>query len=392
MLEAGAPPRGSLRVGGVSVAQEQLAVALALNCERVFCLAAGMGPDVLALQHLAERAGARFQIIPGPRALLGQLTANDELIVLADGLFASVSEAQALLEPGPAVLVQPVEGGLEAGFERIDQTLASGGALRLPGRLVERLADLPGDWDVFSALQRIALQAGVAQRPLSPSGQANGFWTLLRNDSEAHAIEPQWIRRRTRQLRPFNPSRWLAQLLVRRFGPALLHAGSGARFIAGSAGVLALLALGMGWFGWPGPALAAAGLAWVTGEAAGLLDRVETERLAPVKPSWTWYGLFSWVADALLVLLIGWAMPSQPWDSAAGRLFPALMLIALLRILPRALDARWTAWCEDRTLLTLIVGLALLAGLAGPVVHGLAVALALAGTLVPRGGARLTTP
>lgn len=379
-------------MGGVSVAEEQLAVALSLGCERVFCLASGMTPDVLALQHAAERAGARFQAIPGPRALLGQLTATDELIALVDGLFASVTEAQALLEGGPVVLVQPAEQGVDAGFERIDQVTASGGALRLPGRLVERLADVPADWDAFSALLRIGLQAGIAQRPLSPAGQASGFWTLLRDEGEAHALEPQWIRRRTRQFRLFNPSRGLAQLLVRSFGPALLHAGSGARFVAGSAGVLAALALGTGWFGLAGVALVATGLAWVLGEAAGLLDRVETERFAPPKRNWTIYGLFGWGIDALLVALIGWAIPTKPWHSALERYFPPLMLIALLRILPRTFESSWTAWLEDRALLALIIGLALIAGLAGPVVHGLAVVLALAGIFAPRAAPRITPP
>lgn len=392
MLEHGAPPRGALRVGGVSVAEEQLAVALALGCERVFCLASGMSPAVLALQHAAEQAGARFQVIPGPRALLGQLTATDELIALADGLFASVTEAQALLEPGPVVLVQPAEAGMEAGFERIDQAQASGGALRLPGRLVERLAEVPADWDAFSALLRIGLQAGVAQRPLSPVGQAKGFWTLLHDEAEAHALEPQWIRRRTRQFRQFNPSRGVAQLLVRSFGPALLHAGSGARFVASGAGVLAVLALGAGWFGFAGTGLVAAGLAWVLGETAGLLDRVETERLAPAKRNWTLYGLFGWATDALLVALIGRAVPSEPWHSALERYFPALMLIALLRILPRTFADKWTAWLEDRALIALLVGLAMIAGLAGPLVYGLCVVLALVGIFGPRPAPRITPP
>ncbi|MCZ8170326.1 MAG: hypothetical protein O9272_01155 [Brevundimonas sp.] len=392
MLEHGGSPRGALRVGGVSVAEEQLAVALSLGCERVFCLASGMSPSVLALQHAAERAGARFQAIPGPRSLLGQLTATDELIALADGLFASVTEAQALLEPGPVVLVQPAEAGVEAGFERIDQAQASGGALRLPGRLVEKLADVPGDWDAFSALLRIGLQAGIAQRPLSPAGQASGFWTLLRDETEAHALEPQWIRRRTRQFRQFNPARGLAQVLVRSFGPALLHAGSGARFVASGAGVLAVLALGAGWFGFAGAGLAAAGLSWTLGETAGLLDRVETERFAPPKRSWTLYGLFGWVIDALLVALIGWAIPVEPWHSALERYFPALMLIGLLRILPRTFPDKWTAWLEDRALLTLVVGLAMIAGLAGPVVYGLALALAAVGIFAPGTSPRITPP
>ncbi|MFM6949467.1 MAG: hypothetical protein ACKOW1_00435 [Novosphingobium sp.] len=390
MLENGAAPRGALRVGGVSVALEQLVLVLSMGCERIFCLASRMTPEVAALQHEAERAGARFQLIPGPHGLLGQVTAVDEVIALADGLFASVGDAVALLEPGSAVLVQPAESAVEAGFERIDPTLASGGAMRIPGRLVERLADLPHDCDAFSALLRIALQAGVAQRPLPPAGQGDGFWTLLDSEEQAHALEPLWIRRRIRHVRPFNPTRGLARWLVRSFGSALLHAGSGSRFVTGAGAVLLLLAFGIGWLGWPGPALVAAGLGWLLGEASVVLKRIEADRVVPPGRGINWHSLFEWSTDALLVLLIGWAAPAFPEQTGFDRIFAPLMLMALLRIVPRMLQSRWTYWLEDRALLALLIGLALLAGLATPVVYGLACLLAACGILWPQGATRLT--
>ena len=390
MLETGAAPRGALRVGGVSVALEQLVLVLAMGCERIFCLAGRMTPEIAALQHEAERAGARFQLISGPRGLLGQVTANDEVLALADGLFASVSDAVALLEPGPTVLVQPAESGVEAGFERIDALLASGGALRIPGRLVERLADLPPDCDAFSALLRIALQAGVAQRPLPPAGQGDGFWTLLGNEDQAHALEPLWIRRRIRHVHPFNPTRGLARLLVRSFGPALLHAGSGSRFIMGGAIVLLALALGIGWLGWPGLALSAVASAWLLGEATVVLRLIEADRLVPPGRTLSLHSLFDAAVDVLLIILIAWAVPAQSWSGPLERLFPSLMLLALLRIVPRVLRQAWTAWLEDRALLAILVVLGILAGVAGPMVFVLAILLAAVGILWPQGAARLT--
>jgi len=391
MLETGTAPRGALRVGGVSVALEQLVLVLAMGCERIFCLAGRMTPEIAALQHEAERAGVRFQLIPGPRGLLGQVTATDEVIALVDGLFASVSDAVALLEPGPAVLVQPAESAVEAGFERIDPMLASGGALRIPGRLVERLADLPHDCDAFSALLRIALQAGITQRSLPPAGQGDGFWTLLENEEQAHALEPLWIRRRIRHIRPFNPTRGLARLLVRRFGPALLHAGSGSRFVTAAAVVLLVLALGLGWLGWPGPALAVAATSWLLGEASVVLKRIEADRVVPARRGISWHGLFDWGIDGLLVLLVGWAIPVEPATGPLEQLFPPLMVMALLRIVPRVLQHPWTAWLEDRALLAILIGLALLAGVAVPVIYGLAILLAACGILWPQGSSRLTS-
>ena len=200
--ESGAGPRAFLRIGGLTVARQQLALALALQCERIVCIAPALSNPIVELQHLAEAGGCQFHVIPGARPLVGLVTATDELIVLADGLFASTAEACDLLSDGQSVLVQPVEQGIAAGFERIDLNHAAAGAMRLPGRLVERLGDLPSDCDAVSSLQRIALQAGVRQRAIPVQGQDGLFWSLVRSDAEAHAIEPQWVRQRTRDARP----------------------------------------------------------------------------------------------------------------------------------------------------------------------------------------------
>jgi hypothetical protein len=66
------------------------------------------------------------------------------------------------------------------------------------------------------------------------------------------------------------------------------------------------------------------------------------------------------------------------------------MLMAMLRIVPRVAPERWTFWLEDRALLALIIGLAVLAGLVVPVVYGLALLLAACGILWPQAASRLT--
>jgi hypothetical protein len=222
-------PRGLLRIGPATLARQQLGVALALDCQRIVCVAREIGPDLLALHHAAEKAGAQFHVVPGPRGLLGLVSAQDEVIVLADGLLAPPGMVRGLLEAGQGVLVQPVETGLAAGFERIDLNHATAGAMRIPGRLVERLADLPPDCDAASALTRVALQGGVPQRPVSlAEGSA---WHLVRSEDEAHLAEQQWIAEAGRDGAAPTPGMLLVRLLVRGFGPALLHAGTSSTMI-----------------------------------------------------------------------------------------------------------------------------------------------------------------
>ena len=395
MLEPAAPgsplPRAALRVGGLSIARQQLGVALALECERVVCIAAGITPEIIDLQHSAEAAGAQFHVIPGARALTGLVTAVDELIALGDGLFASAQAAIDLLGQGQAVLVQPIEQGLIAGFERIDINHAGAAALRIPGRLVEPLADLPPDCDALSALQRIALQAGVRQRPIPPLADGRLFWTMVRSEDEAHALEPRWIRQRTNDDGPLGPARRLARLAVRGLGPALLHSGSGARVIAIAATVTALIALVAGWFDLAPLGLALCALGWVLREAAVLLARVEAEAV-PVRRGVDSRAAYGWMLDGILILLAGWGTAIHSTHPAWDRFFPPLMLVGLLRILPRALGGQWRAWMEDRALLGCAIAAALLSGCGSLAIHIAAVLVLMAGIIMPRGEKQLTRP
>ena len=141
IAEGRAAMRAFLRIGGLSIARQQVALAFQMDCERIVCIAAGPSPELAEIQQLVEAKGAQFHLIRQARALVGLVSAVDEVLVFADGLFATTSAAVALLEEGQSVSVQPIEQGLAAGFERIDLNHAFGGMMRLPGRLVERLAE-----------------------------------------------------------------------------------------------------------------------------------------------------------------------------------------------------------------------------------------------------------
>jgi len=395
MIEAAAPgsttPRAFLSIGGISVARLQLGIALALKCDRIVCLAAALEPEIVAMQHAAEAAGAQFHLISAPRQLVGLVTASDEVIVLGDGLFVSAAEVVALLEQGQAVLVQPIEQGLAAGFERIDLNHAAAGAMRIPGRLVERIADLPSDCDAASALQRIALQAGIRQRSIPAPLDAGLFWMLIRSEDEAHAVEPLWIRRRTRDDESRSPSRFLALMAVRGFGPALLHAGSGPGAAVIAAAFLALLGAGAGWLGWIATAFVLLAGGWILREIAVLLARIEADPLAVPRrlDSKLVYG---WLLDAVMVLVAGWSLPVSAGAGPGDRFFAPFMLTGLLRLMPRIGSGRIAAWMGDRALLAALLCAASLSGLGIAAIEVAAVIVLIAGFALPRGQLRLTPP
>lgn len=367
-------------------------MALELGCERIICIAASLGPDLLELQHLVEARGVQFNVINGPRPLAGLVTATDELVVLGDGLFASSAVLSSLLGAGQAVLVQPIEQGLASGFERLDLNWASASAMRIPGAMAVSLADLPPDCDAASALQRLALQAGVRQQAIPAIDNGAVFWTLLRTDAEAQQLEPQWIRQRTSDDVPLSPSRFIALHAVRRFGPSILHAGSGATHLTIGATMMGVIALTAGWLDFFATGLIFCALGWICRETAGLLARVETGMSHTRQQVLGQVAVYGWVIDGAIVGLTGWGMATQPWQHLADRFFPAFMLVALLRILPSVIEARWTAWLADRAVLALGLSAALAAGVGSAAVHIGAAVAAAAGIVLPRLSKRLTRP
>jgi hypothetical protein len=388
--EAEAAPRAFLRIGPASLARHQLSLALAMECQKVVCLARDLAPELVRLQHDCERAGARFHIVATAQALSGLITANDELVVIADGLLVPLDAASGLLEGPHAVLVQPIEAGLAAGFERIDLERATAGFMRIPGRLVERLHELPADCDAVSALTRIALQAGIAQRNLPAEARDGLRWKLVRNEAEAHAAEAGWIALHLEDGSSAAPGAGLARLGVRAFGPALLHAGSGGNMLAGGAFAGLLLGLGAGWAGLTILALVLWALAWVMRRMGGLLAAVECESMVLPASRWPREATFGWFHDAALVAILGWntLVPGSvsPWYAY----FAPLVLLCLLRLVARLIEGAGAAWLADRLLLGAILLLAAAFGWLGQAVPILAAALALFGAAVPLGPSRLT--
>lgn len=383
-------PRAFLQVGGATVAQHQLALCIALDCQRVICVVRGLGPALVSLQHTAEAAGMQFHIAVGARQIAGLVTAKDELVVLADGLLAAPAGAMPLLEAGHSMLVEPVEIGVPLGFERMDINHASAGAMRIPGRLVERLSELPPDCDVASALTRIALQAGVTQRPVPLEAREGVSWRIVRDEDEAQAIESGWIDLHMQQSRATTLGTMLARLGVRGFGPALLHAGSGESALSIAAAVFLAMALVAGWFNVTAAALLLAAFCWIVRQGADLLARIERDSLSRPPSRVPREAVFGWLFDVALIAMIVWSVgpvtQRWPFDMVIAPLF----LVCLLRIIPHVFTGNWSAWLEDRATLCLLLTVAAIAGALIQVVTLTAGLLALAGAVFAGWSKRIT--
>ena len=365
---SGTGSRAFLKVGAMSLARHQLGLVLALGCERVICLAAAFEGEMIALQHIAEAAHASFYVISGTRGLASLISAADEVIVLADGLLAWPSLAAGLLDSGPVVLVQPIESGLAAGFERVDLNHAAAAAFRISGSLVERLNDLPSDADACSALQRIALQSGVPQRPLPEEAASSGRWSMVTSEAGAHALEAAWIRLHIADEGEPTPALSVARRAVRLLGPALLDAGSGGIVVAMVALVVALLGLVTGWFGYAATGFCCCAVSWVLFLSSDLLGRIERDSLAGPASGLSRIEAFGGVMDAILVVLTAWNVALAPGQGWVQRGFAPVILLGLARMVPKVVGGRWARWLGDRALLSGVLALAAAFSLTGEVV------------------------
>ncbi len=380
--------RALVRFGGVSLARHQLDLVLRQGCLRIVCFTPQLSPEIIQLQHLTEAAGARFHSLSGARGLAGLVSATDEVLVLEDGLFVSRDVLPDLRTGPPVVYVQPIEAGLAAGFERIDLNHASAGIIRLSGGQVARLADLPDDVNVFSALQRIALQAAVPLRTIPPHDQPDAIWTLVYSEAQAERLEAHWIEARIQPDAGAKPTQWLMRHAVRAFGATLLESAGGMGSLLAGAGLLLVLAMGAGWFGY-----AMIGLILVVLSGMLWTMRAMIVRIAPTPGGGHWLGTaFEFVTDAALVALATWGTAALTGEPMLGRIFPALLLLILLRLVAGLAPPRWSGWLEDRNLLALVLGGAVALHATGAVVQFLAVTIAGLGILFSHKKTRLTQP
>jgi hypothetical protein len=354
-------PRGLLRVGGRTIVEHQLAAAIAFGCERIVCLAEGFPRELRKIQRLAESSGIGFAVVANGHELAASVALHDELLVISGGLLAPASELMALVEAGNGIVVQPAEDGVAAGFERLDLHRANAGVMRLPSSLALRLAHLPSEWNPISALLRIAAQTGVALHPLPDRLSRQGFWMLVRSETEAQAIEPRWLRLHTSGAAARGLGAWVAASLIQRFGPALLHAGTRPRWATLAALLLGVAGLALSWSGVAIAAFAFLGLAWIAQQCAELLARIVRDSMPVLRRRWAVAPMVSWALDAAFVVCCV-ARLEQTDELALQRLpaaFVALAVFGHLRLLPRLFPARrWAPWIEDRFVVALLLACA----------------------------------
>lgn len=360
-----------LVLAGLSIAHRQLDLILALGCERVICIAQGVGQDLLALQHQAEAAGARFNAISDSQALLGLVNVTDEVVVVAEGLLPDTAEAQRALAEEGRVLALPVEAGIAAGFQRIDLNHAWAGVLVMPGRLVERLSQLPPDCDTVAALLRIALQGQVPQRVLPEALLAERRWAIIGNLREIGEIEPIWVRRHLPAPNLFVPGRSIAGFAVRLLGLPLFDRGLRPEMLGWLGAGIAAFGVVFAYWQWPVTGLMLLAVAWLFSEACKAFGQVVRAGLGHSHFGGRAEWLVAWLIDLSLAAILLFALPGGWTD----RIFTVVVLLGSASLAGQLIGRKWAELAQDRLLLAAALALGAGFGLLLPAIQAICIVL-----------------
>jgi hypothetical protein len=228
-----------------SVLAWQTEIARKLGCQRIVLLAGRAGEAAAALEQECRSEGIAFHRLRHFAGLAALLHAEEELLILADGLVPDVAVVEALLAPGGAdkpwrrtVLCMadddPQVTAFPEDFERIDASRCWAGVLVMRGAPAQLLVDFPSDSNALSLLLRMALQEGTACHTLTAQERRRGAWLLAHDAAALEAEEEAMIARHRENPMWSAPGRMLAGWIGATIGMRRLRVGEPAGMFAGA--------------------------------------------------------------------------------------------------------------------------------------------------------------
>lgn len=353
--------RGDLVLAGRSVLGWQITLLQALGAERIVCLTDAAIGETLQMQLMVEARGASFHAINGFAALPALVRADDELIILRDGLVPDPAIVQTVFgrKGGGRNAVAAIPGdhplatAFPDDFERIDAERHWAGLLSMRGAAVQQLADFPSDSDPVSLLLRLALQAGTPCYDLNAHDLAPERW-LLADDAAAVVTAEQALIASAAAVQDWlAPLSRLAAMLVRALAPRGLAQGGPVASVLALILVLAGVVVAGSGFSAAGLMMAATG-SFAARVAAGYRTmRVRLRREGDVARG---NAVLSAVVDGSAAVTAFLALaPWSQWEPLAA-LGP--VVIGLARLVSRKSGSALAMTASDQTALLLVLTVA----------------------------------
>ena len=361
------------RIGSADVLSLQALTCRRLGCEKVLCLTSDASGELDGLLKFCRDAAIPLVFAKSASDVRREVTADDEVLVMEEGLLPGPEASAAFPFERPVVYARDADDAQWQAMERIDAERRWAGVMLLPGRCGEELSRLPEDVDVVSALLRIGLQRHVSIKPIAEKKTPSLFLTEDLGELQLREHGARWL---TALAKPYGfaqPLKGFAERVALHFSTA--HGGRRSLRVSLAVGLAALSAALIAlYFGYSVVALLFAAFGSGAVAAHAVLSRL-TRNLAlkGERPTKTII-LLRLSRDAIIAVIIAFGSPNLALTTSAF-LAAALFLALALRPGPRA--AEGTAFLRDRALICLALAVCAFAGFLTEAVMVLTLALLL---------------
>jgi hypothetical protein len=316
----------TLPFGGLTLIEYQARLLVSLGASQLIVVVQRLTPELLGALARIGRRGASVDAVRSASEAVAKLHPLARVLMLGDGLVTTAAAIGPLAAEGGDALLTLDVAQAPSSLERLGATVVWAGAGRLQIDRIAEVAAMPRDYDMQSALVRVAAQAR-AQHLMLPPGEASTGHGVERSaaalDARGREVMSATLARRHGWF-----ERWIVAPLARPLLAAMMRSSiptAALAGVAGAVGVGSLVALDFGYslLGVVGSLLAtmavSAGstIAWMRDETLLRRGFAIAEGLFP----------------ALAVLLLGHGIDAMIGGSLG-------LVLALGLILLAALDAR----------------------------------------------------
>lgn len=238
----------TLPLGGTTLIEAQARMLVELGASQVVVLVGRVTPELLGALGRIGRRGVAVDPVRSAAEAAEKLHPLARVLILADGLISSTGMIAPLAGEGRDALLVVEADDAPTGFERVGGNAAWAGVARLdPARIAEAAA-LPRDYDVQSALVRVASQAQATHMLLARGALADGHGIEHRAaaiGAHGRALLAASVAHRTAWF-----DRWLVAPLARRALPLLVEREAPTVGLAAAAATLGIVGIGALATGW----------------------------------------------------------------------------------------------------------------------------------------------
>lgn len=316
----------TLPFGGLTLIEYQARLLVSLGASQIVVVVQRLTPELLGALARIGRRGAPVDAVRTAAEAVTKLHPLARVLMLSDGLVTTAGAVAPLAAEGGDALLTLDVAQAPSGLERLGGTVVWAGAARLQVERVVEVAAMPRDYDMQSALVRVAAQARAQHLMLPPGEAATGHGverSAAALDARGREVMAATLARRHGWF-----ERWIVAPLARPLLGAMMRSSVPTSALAGVSGVVGAGSLVALDFGYAQAGVVGALLATMAVSAGSTIAWLRDEVLLR-----RGFGTAEYLLPALAALLLG-----RGRDVVAGGSIGVVLALGL--ILLAGLDAR----------------------------------------------------